>query len=240
MFDFLDNSPTMPPKVSPGLARFLYWAAGDGLLCRYFRQIEVIGQDYIPRSGPVMIAPTHRSRWDGLVIPYVMGRPVTGRDLFFMVSHNEMLGLQGLIIRHFGGFPVNTTRPGIAPFRTAVELLRQGQALVLFPEGNIFRNQKLREIRPGLARIALQAATAPPHPDVKIVPVAIEYLPPIPQWRASVTIRIGQPLAVATYTWQHSKQAADALIQDLTQALIQLESPEKALCPATVWAHPTK
>ncbi|MDS3862328.1 lysophospholipid acyltransferase family protein [Thermosynechococcaceae cyanobacterium BACA0444] len=220
----------MTPKVSPGFARFLYWAVGDGLLRNYFRQIEVTGQDYVPLTGPVIIAPTHRSRWDGLLIPYVMGRPATGRDLFFMVSHNEMLGLQGLIIRHFGGFPVNTTRPGVVSFRTAVDLLRHGQALVLFPEGNIFRNQKLTEIRPGLARIALQAATIRPKPDVKILPVAIQYAPAIPQWRASVTIRIGQPLSVATYPWQNSKQAATALTQDLTQALVDLESPEKALC----------
>lgn len=230
MFDFLEPSPKITPKVSPWFARFLYWAVGDGLVRRYFRQIQVTGQAYVPRTGPVIIAPTHRSRWDGLVIPYVLGRPVTGRDLFFMVSHDEMLGLQGQVIRHFGGFPVNTTRPGVAAFRTAVDLLRHGQALVIFPEGNIFRNQKLSVIRPGLARIALQAAAARLQPDVQIVPVALEYFPPIPQWQASVRIQIGPPLLVATYARQNSKHAADLLTQDLTQALIHLESPEKVLC----------
>lgn len=234
MVDLLNTSSTTPPKVSPWFARFLYWAAGDGILRRYFRQIQVTGQDNVPCTGPVIIAPTHRSRWDGLVIPYVMGRPVTGRDLFFMVSHDEMLGLQGLIIRHFGGFPVNTTRPGVAAFRTAVDILRHGQALVIFPEGNIFRNQKLTEIRPGLARIALQAAAVRPSPDVKIVPVALEYTPPIPQWQARARVRIGSPLLIETYIGKNSKQAADDLTQDLTQALIQLESPEKALCSASL------
>lgn len=141
-----------------------------------------------------------------------------------------MLGLQGLVIRNFGGFPVNTARPGTGALRAAVEILKQGQALVLFPEGNIFRNQKLTEIRPGLARIALQAANLRTQPDVKIVPVAIQYDPAIPRWRATVTIHIGQPLLTETYTWQNHKQAATQLTADLTQALKSLESPHKSLC----------
>lgn len=222
------NSSSLPITISPWFARFLYWAGGDGLVRHYFSQIRVTGQEFLPRSGPVIIAPTHRSRWDGLVIPYVVGRPVTGRDLYFMVSHNEMFGLQGLIIRHFGGFPVNTTRPGVVAFRTAVEILRHGQALVLFPEGNIFRKQKVTKIRPGLARIALQAAALRPEPDVQIIPVALCYHPPIPQWRASVEINIGQPLHLAAYRSYEVKQAADLLTHHLTRALIHLESLESA------------
>ncbi len=219
-----------PPTISPWFSRFLYWAVGDGLLQAYFREIHVSGQEFLPDSGPVIIAPTHRSRWDGLVIPYVAGRRVTGRDLYFMVSHDEMLGVQGLVIRNFGGFPVNTARPGAAAFRGAVEILKQGQALVLFPEGNIFRNQTLTSIRPGLARIALQAASLRPQPDVKIVPVAIQYSPAVPRFRAGVTIRISQPLLTEHYIWQAQKQAAKKLTQDLTQALKRLESPDHSLC----------
>ena len=71
----------------------------------YFRQLSVSGQEHFPRQGPVVVAATHRSRWDALVVPYAIGYPITGRPLRFMVSADEMEGMQGWLIRNCGGFP---------------------------------------------------------------------------------------------------------------------------------------
>ena len=83
----------------------------------YFGAVEVIGQEHIPASGPIILAPTHRARWDSIILPLAAGRPVTGRDLRFMVSADEVKGLQGWLIRRLGGFAVNVKRPTISSLR---------------------------------------------------------------------------------------------------------------------------
>ncbi|WP_051372848.1 1-acyl-sn-glycerol-3-phosphate acyltransferase [Thermosynechococcus sp. NK55a] len=97
---------------------------GDFGLRRYIRTLRVQGQEQVPKSGPVILIPNHRSRWDALIIPYVTGRRVSGRDLYSMVSHDEMLGLQGRVIGQCGGFPVNAQAPSLSALRRGVELLR--------------------------------------------------------------------------------------------------------------------
>jgi 1-acyl-sn-glycerol-3-phosphate acyltransferase len=72
------------------------------VLPAFFSKITVTGQENIPLTGGVILAPTHRSRWDALILPYAVGRLVSGRDLRFMVSANEMKGVQGWFIRRLG------------------------------------------------------------------------------------------------------------------------------------------
>ncbi|MBW4552216.1 MAG: 1-acyl-sn-glycerol-3-phosphate acyltransferase [Aphanocapsa sp. GSE-SYN-MK-11-07L] len=210
---------SFPALGAPWFIRWLYSSSRLALRL-YFRQVRIDGQQHLPRTGPVILAPTHRSRWDALVVPYAVGRPVTGRDLRFMVSDDEMRGLQGWVIRHAGGFSVNTLQPAIAALRYGIEVLKAGESLVIFPEGNIFRDRQVQALKPGLARLALQAATA--RPDLKIVPIHLSYQPLIPDWGAQVEVKIGQPLNVNHYTLERPKQAAQTLTVDLKLALEQL------------------
>lgn len=232
---------TLPANssVSPWLTPLIYLLGGRILLPFYFRQIEVVGQEHLPLSGPVVLAPTHRSRWDAFIIPYVTGRATTGRDLRYLVSEDEMQGIQGWIIRRVGGFPVDTKRPTISSLRHGVELLQAGEALVIFPEGNIFRDRQVQPLKPGLARLALQAEGAGVPPtrtraslNVKIVPIAIQYSQPIPHWGCDVSICIGAPLEVIRYTTEPVKQAARRLTADLEVALKNLAGYE-AVDPVT-------
>jgi len=50
-----------------------------------------------------------------VVVPYATGRGVTDRDLRFMVSADEVTGLQGWCIRRLGGFPVDTKQAITTP-----------------------------------------------------------------------------------------------------------------------------
>lgn len=195
----------------------------------YFKQIAITGQENLPRSGPVILAPAHRSRWDGLLIPYAAGREVTGRDLRFMVSANEVRGLQGWLISHMGGFPIDTRQPGIASLRYGVELLQNGEAMVIFPEGGIYRDQQMHRLKPGLARLALQAESSQPNLGIQIVPIHLEYSAPYVPWRSSVKIDIGTPLKVAKYDSGTPKRNAQKLTIDLEAALKRLAGQEPAL-----------
>jgi 1-acyl-sn-glycerol-3-phosphate acyltransferase len=229
------NSPT-PPKlvavnsrVVPWLTSIAYPLGRYGLLPFYFSRIEVKGRENLPISGPVILAPTHRARWDALMVPYAVGKDITGRELRFMVSANEMRGLQGWFIRRLGGFPIDTEQPGISSFRHGVELLLDGEAIAIFPEGNIFRDGGVHPLKRGVARIALQAeqeaqSSGSPGLGVKIVPMSISYSQPVPRWRCQVKIQIGSPLLATDYSQISTKRAAKQLTADLETALKELET----------------
>ncbi len=213
-------------QVSPWLSPLVYLLGRHCLLPLFFRQIEITGQENIPTSGPVILAPTHRSRWDALLIPYAAIACVAAKDLRFMVTIDECQGLQGWLVRHLGGFPVDPKHPSITTLRHGVNLLQQGRTLVIFPEGGIFRDDKLHPLKPGIARLSLSAESSYPGLGVKIIPISIDYSHPYPTWGADVNIHIGTPLNVSDYTDGTVKQNAQNLTSDLAFALKQLSHQE--------------
>jgi 1-acyl-sn-glycerol-3-phosphate acyltransferase len=202
--------------------KFLAYPLGQFVLPRYFKRIEISGQEHIPHSGATILAPTHRSRWDPMLVPYIAGPYVTGRDIRFMTSHNEMKGIQGWIVRRLGGFPVDTDNPSVATFRYSIDILVQGGMLTVFPEGNIFRDNELHPLKKGLTRIAVQAHAAVPEQEVKVIPISFSYSPMPPTMGSIAKISIGSPLLASNYAGKSSKKAAEAMQQDLEAALNQL------------------
>ncbi|WAL60864.1 lysophospholipid acyltransferase family protein [Thermocoleostomius sinensis] len=212
------NTHSINSRFSPWLTPAVYALGCWVVLPTYFR-IQVSGQENLPGDGPVILAPTHRSRWDALLVPYAAGRFVTGRDIHFMVTADEVKGFQGWLIRQLGGFPVNPRQPAIASLRHGVEVLQNRQMMVIFPEGGIFRDKQLHPLKPGLARLALQAEASQPGLGVKIVPMHLDYDQPMPSFGSQVHISIGQPIEVAHYQEGSIKQKAQQLTNDLSHAL---------------------
>ncbi|MEM6835687.1 MAG: 1-acyl-sn-glycerol-3-phosphate acyltransferase [Cyanobacteria bacterium P01_C01_bin.120] len=223
-------------QCSPWLTPIAYFLGERLIVPGYFRNITVVGQQNIPDSGPTILAPTHRSRWDSIMLPYAAGRSVTGRDLHFMVTADEVRGVQGWFIRRLGGFAVNVRSPSVSSLRHGIELLQQQMMMVIYPEGGIFRDHQIHQLKPGLARIALQAEAQAHELGVNIVPVSLHYDHPMPHWRDCVEIAIGQPLKVSTYlpiqenrplTAEEAKTSARHLTEDLTDAMTQLSAEQQ-------------
>ncbi|NES83991.1 MAG: 1-acyl-sn-glycerol-3-phosphate acyltransferase [Moorea sp. SIO2B7] len=223
----MTNPAKFDSHLSPWLTSFLYPLAKYTVMPLYFGRLEVTGQENIPRTGPVIIASNHCSRWDGIIVGFTTGRIATGRDLRYMVSANEMNGLQGWLLRRLGGFPVDTCNPRISSLRHSVDLLREGQMLVIFPEGSISRDKKVHPLKRGLGRIALQVEAEQPGSGLKIVPMSIDYSQPYPNWGCDVKVDIGLPLNVADYNGTSMKKSSQKLTTALETALKQLHE-EKA------------
>lgn len=207
-------------QVSPWLTPLTYLVMGRIFIPLYFQQIEVEGQEYIPTEGPVILAPTHRSRWDPLILGYVAGRSVTGRDLRYMVLSEQTQGIQGWFVKKLGGFPVNRENPGAASIRYSVQLLQNQEMLVLFPEGHIFQDNQIHPIKSGVARIALQAIANQPNCKLPIIPIAIIYdrQPPISKG-TRVKVKIGAPIWVDIEDGESKKTATKRITANLEQAL---------------------
>ncbi|PSN17787.1 1-acyl-sn-glycerol-3-phosphate acyltransferase [filamentous cyanobacterium CCP5] len=216
-------------ECSPLLTPIAYFLGCRIVMPLYFGRIRIRGQENLPQSGPVILAPTHRSRWDSLLIPMVTGRTVTGRDLHFMVTADEVKGLQGWFILRLGGFPVNVHRPSVASLRHGIDLLVQQSMLVIYPEGGIYRDHIIHRLKPGLARLALQAESTSPNLGIQIVPITLDYSDPYVGWGSDVQVTIGQPLLASRYVEDDDGESLKANAKDLTQALqTALESLDSA------------
>lgn len=210
-------------RISPWVANIVYPLGCYLVLPLFFKKIEITGQENIPLNEPVIIAPTHRSRWDALIVPHAVGRLASDRDLRFMVSENEVKGLQGWIINRMGGFPVNTDRPQLSTVHHSIELLKQGrEMLVIFPEGGIYHDRLIHPLKRGVASIALQAQTDKSERKVKILPVGIRYSQPYPKWGTEVKVDIGSPLTVADYLGDSLRKSSQKLTIALEESLRKL------------------
>ena len=236
----LSHHPSLPPtpisRCSPWLTPLVYFFGQRLVIPSYFGAITVSGQENVPTQGPVILAPTHRARWDSVILPMLVGRPLTGRDLRYMVTADEVKGLQGWFIKWLGGFPVNVRGPSIASLRHGIDLLEQGAMLVIFPEGGIFKDGQVHRLKPGLARLAVQAESIHQSLGVKILPISLRYSDAQVGWRSCVDVAIGQPLEVARYMppchgGDRLKASAKTLTDDLTAALNQLSDHQHGMTP---------
>ncbi len=216
-------------RVSPWLSPLAYLLGRHLLLPFFFRHINIIGQEHIPKSGPVILAPTHRARWDALLVPYVAMACRTAKDLRFMVTIDECQGLQGWFVRRLGGFPVDPKHPSIRTLRHGVDLLLQRKTLVIFPEGDIYRDGEVHPLKPGIGRLALSAEFSQPGLGVKVIPISINYSQRYPHWGTDVTIHIAPSIKVADYTNGCIKQNAQHLTADLAKVLQQLNHQESEI-----------
>lgn len=210
--------------ISPWLSPVAMVLTQDLVLRHFFGSVTVLDGQHLPQGGPVLLAPTHRSRWDALLLPHAAGRRVSGRDCRFMVTIDEMRGLQGWLLRRLGCFAVDQTRPSLLSLRYAVELLQQGQQLVVFPEGRIKRDEQTPiRVQQGLARLALLARSQ--GLDVPVVPIGLAYQHRPARWRDRTAVCFGPPLRAAG----SGRDAALAFSQTLAQAM---ERSERRACTA--------
>jgi 1-acyl-sn-glycerol-3-phosphate acyltransferase len=100
-------------------------------LVRLFFRPSVSGQDNIPTSGPVLVAPIHRSNLD-----FAFTLFISPRKVFFMAKDSLFkVPVLGSALIQLGAFPVKRGTADREAMRSAEEVLNAGHALILFPEG---------------------------------------------------------------------------------------------------------
>jgi len=101
------------------------------LVWRVMFRPTVVGAHHIPAHGPVLLAPIHRSNIDFAYLIFA-----TDRKTFFMAKHTLWkVPVLSTLIQTMGAFPVKRGTADRESMKNAEEVLNQGQALVLFPEG---------------------------------------------------------------------------------------------------------
>ena len=170
----------------------------DIVLKIFFSKKKIINKCFsIPINSTIILAPTHRSRWDGLVLTMAMGRRITKKDCRFMVTTSEMRGLQGWFLKRLGCFSINQLSPSLSALRYAVDIIEKGEQLVVFPEGKINKFGKKLILKQGLYRLARLAAKK--TESIFIIPIGIAYSNVSPRFRGEFCLSFGEPMAMNDY-----------------------------------------
>jgi 1-acyl-sn-glycerol-3-phosphate acyltransferase len=157
---------------------------------------EVLGLHHVPAEGPVILAGNHLSVADEVFTPLAARRQVhyLAKSEYFTTP-----GAKGWVMaQFFGGMglvPVDrdATRAAAASIDVCVQVLRQGKAFGIYPEGTRSEDGRLHKFRTGVARIALR--TGAPVVPVGLVGTQRVHAPGQRMWRvAPVSVRFGAPL----------------------------------------------
>ena len=189
------NSIDIQKKINPALGFIAMFITQDIVLRFFFSKKKVINEGLsIPSNTSVILAPTHRSRWDGLVLTMAMGRRITSKDCRFMVTNSEMKGIQGWFLKRLGCFSVNQLSPSLSTLRYAIDLIEKGEQLVVFPEGKINKFGKKLALKEGLYRLAKLATKK--TASITIIPIGIAYSELSPKFGSQFCLSFGQPISM--------------------------------------------
>jgi len=181
--------------INPVLGFLAMFITQDIVIKVFFSEITIINKSFsIPKNSSIILAPTHRSRWDGLILTKAMGRRVTSNDCRFMVTNSEMKGIQGWFLKRLGCFSIDQLSPSLSVLRYAVNLIVKKNQLVVFPEGKINKYGKKLTLKEGLYRLALMAAKK--TNSIFIIPIGIAYSQVSPKIRGTASLYFGDPMLV--------------------------------------------
>ena len=115
--------------------------------------LEVHGQENVPADGPLIVACSHASHLD----PMILGAAFTKRDLHFM-ARRTLFDVPGFcwLIRQNQAFPLNRDGDSREALRAFGERLDKGCAVVMFPEGTRSPDGILQEMKPGVGMLAVR------------------------------------------------------------------------------------
>jgi 1-acyl-sn-glycerol-3-phosphate acyltransferase len=188
-------------------------------IARTFFAFSVEGQEHVPESGPVILAPNHVSYLD----PVVVGIAVPRRVHFMAKKELFRNPLIGWFLRALQAYPVARERVDPSTLKRTLSFLSAGQAVLMFPEGTRGDGRALQPAKPGVALVAARSKAV-------VVPVfhwgAERVLPRHSRRvrRAPLRVRFGPPLVFPT-GGQVDREAVELFSRKLMEAIAALRPP---------------
>jgi 1-acyl-sn-glycerol-3-phosphate acyltransferase len=187
------------------------------VVMRTLFRLEVRGREHVPAAGPVLLVSNHVSVLDP---PFVGG--AAPRELYFLAKEELFaIPLFGRLVHALNARPVKRDGSDGRALKAALRLLRDGRALLLFPEGTRQRAGTLGPGKPGAGMLAVMSG-AP------VVPVYVsgtaQALPPgrsVPR-PTRVRVSFGPPLHFKAADDERSKERYREATDEMMRAIAHL------------------
>ena len=199
--------------MRPLIDRMLAWLARF-VLRGFFRSVEVVGRERIPRDQPLLVVANHYNALvDAALLAFVLKRVprfLAKATLWRSALARPLLALAGMVpVSRRQDQPDSVDeRANQSAFGAAHRVLGRRSVVAIFPEGMVSRVPMLAPLKTGAARIAL-GARAGGAEDLAIVPVGLVYEDRVAM-RSRVLVRVGEPI--------HLDEDLEALVESGAEA----------------------
>jgi 1-acyl-sn-glycerol-3-phosphate acyltransferase len=131
-------------------------------ISKFWFRFQCSGRQHVPKTGPILLLSNHQSNLD----PVLVG-VACPRQLRYLAKKALFFWPLSWLIRSLGAVPIDLHGSAISGLKTMLRLLKQDEAVLVFPEGSRTPNGKLQPFKAGFCPLARRSGAA-------IVPVAIE------------------------------------------------------------------
>jgi 1-acyl-sn-glycerol-3-phosphate acyltransferase len=212
----------------------LYWTTW--ILARTFARLifrlRILGEEHIPKTGGVLIAANHASYLDIPILGCALPRRV-----WFLGRLDLFSGITGAVLRYMGWIPMRRDRLDRRGFDEAMQRLKAGHVVVIYPEGGRSADGRLMPGKPGVA-VLLEAAQCPVVP--ALLQGTYDALPPGAKWirPRPITVAFGKPVDFTRTLESASEEAKKAVYQRIGQEIMDriAELKNSHVPPATASA----
>jgi 1-acyl-sn-glycerol-3-phosphate acyltransferase len=197
-------------------------------------RITYSGEEHIPEAGGAVLAINHTSYVDFLPAALAVHR--RHRRLRFMIkAEMQQVKVVNFLIKHTGTIPVDRGA-GAGAYAVAVQRLREGELVGVYPEATISRSFELKEFKTGAARMAIEAG-AP------IIPMIVwgaqriwtkDHPRKLGRAKVPVTVQVGAPLRAR----EDTARTGAALRESMTTLLHQVQ--QRYPCESGVYWVPRR
>jgi 1-acyl-sn-glycerol-3-phosphate acyltransferase len=213
--------------------------AYSNLMLRFFyRKIKIRFKEKISHDVPVIFAPNHQNALlDALLVHSAIPGPV------IFLARSDIFKKDGVakFLRLIKIMPVFRIRDGFSElqnndeiFKVSVDLLRDKGRMGILPEGNHAGFKYLRQLKKGLARIALQTEAFENFSlGLKIYPVGLDYTTLYTR-NCQVVINFGKAIEVKKYAQRYAEnpvkainELTDEIAESIIPEIINVPDPEK-------------
>jgi 1-acyl-sn-glycerol-3-phosphate acyltransferase len=203
------------------LSNGVYWfiKAILYIFFKVFNRLEVVGSENVPGEGGVIVAANHVSYLD----PPLMGVALKRQATYMAKEGLFKIPILGAVIRLFS-VPIRRGRPQPSTIKEAVNRLKKGELIVMFPEGSRSTDGNILDAKRGIGVIAA-ISRIPVVPTLikgteKALPVGARVLRP-----AKITVIFGNP--IVTDNKETDKQFQDRISRDIMETIKNLKGEEK-------------
>ena len=193
---------------------------GVRILLLLLTRCQLKGKENVPSQGPLLIVSNHIALTDPIIIGAVIDRKVA----FMAKEELFRFKFSRFFLRNLGAFPVYRGRMDVEALRQALQVLAEGKALVMFPEGRRSQNSQLQSAFLGSALIALRGGAL-------VLPIGISGTESIKgvAWllrRPRVAVNIGCPFSLPPVDGRLTKEKRAELTHSIMSHIAELLSPE--------------
>ncbi len=150
--------------------------------------LKIEGVSNVPKNGRVILACNHRSNYD----PPLVGCCIHTRPIYYFAKKclfNSRFSSE--FLKSLNAIPVDTENLSVKTMKKFINLLKEGEALMVFPEGTRSKTNEFLEAQPGVGYLSLKTNTM-------VLPVFIKgtHEPMIRHFfrRSPLLVKFGKPI----------------------------------------------